>query len=67
MSSSGQDVASVIVAVVLGVIGVTPVGFIGSLLGAVWIVVVSVMLALRARGSAAPKSEVPPVAVSPAT
>ena len=55
------------VAVVLGVIGVTPIGFIGSLLGAVWIVVVSVMLALRARGSATPKSDAPPVAVSSAT
>ena len=54
------------VAVVLGVIGLTPVGFIAPLGGAVWVAIVSVMLALRARGSAAPQPSAPPV-VSPAT
>jgi len=55
------------VAIVLAVLGVTPVGFVALMGGALWIIVVSVMLAIRARGSAAPKSEAPPVAVSPAT
>ena len=35
------------IAVLFGVVGLTPVGFIGFLGGAVWIVVVSVLLARR--------------------
>ncbi len=37
------------IAILLGVIGLTPVGFVGFLGGAVWIVIVSVMLSVRAR------------------
>ena len=54
------------VAIVLAVIGLTPAGFVAFLGGGVWIAVASVMLALRARGSAAAKQATPSV-VSPAT
>jgi hypothetical protein len=40
------------VAIVFGVASLTPVGFFAFLAGAVWIVVVSIMLARRARGAA---------------
>ena len=42
------------VAIVLGVISMTPVGFVGFLGAAVWIVIVSVILTMRARAAAAP-------------
>jgi hypothetical protein len=42
------------VAIVLGVAAVTPVGFVAFLAGALWIGVVSVMLAMRARSVPAP-------------
>jgi hypothetical protein len=54
------------VAIVLAVLGLTPAGFVAFLGGAIWIAVVSVMLAVRARGGAAAKPATPPV-VSPAT
>lgn len=41
------------VAIVLGVVGLTPIGFAAFLGTAIWIVVVSVMLALRARAATA--------------
>jgi len=49
------------VAILLGVVSLTPVGFFAFLVGAIWILIVSVMLALRAR----PASPAPPV--SPTT
>jgi hypothetical protein len=39
------------VAIVLGVIAVTPIGFVAALLGAIWILIVSVMLTQRARAT----------------
>ena len=42
------------IAIVLGVIGVTPIGFVAFLGSAVWVLIVSVMLAMRARAAAAP-------------
>ena len=55
------------VAIALGILGLTPIGFAAFLGGAVWIAVVSVMLALRARsgGTTAQPTAPPPVA-SPA-
>jgi hypothetical protein len=41
------------VAIVLGVIAITPVGFVGFLGMAIWIAIASVILALRARSAAA--------------
>ena len=37
------------VAIVLGIVGMTPAGFVGFLGGAVWILIVSVLLTVRAR------------------
>jgi hypothetical protein len=37
------------VAIVLGVVAVTPIGFVAALLGGIWILIVSVMLTQRAR------------------
>jgi hypothetical protein len=42
------------IAIVLGVIGMTPIGFVGLLGAAVWVLIVSVMLTLRARAAQAP-------------
>ena len=42
------------IAILLAVIGMTPVGFVGFLGGAVWILIVSVMLSMRARSAQAP-------------
>lgn len=53
------------IAILLGVVSLTPAGFVGFLGGAVWIVIVSVLLALRMRneadGAGAPPA--PPAAV----
>jgi hypothetical protein len=49
------------VAIVLGVIGVTPIGFAAFMGGGLWIVIVSILLSMRARGAAAP----PAVTASP--
>ena len=48
------------VAIVLGVIGMTPIGFVGFLGGALWVLVVSVLLTLKMR------AEPPPAAPAPA-
>jgi hypothetical protein len=49
------------VAILLGIVSVTPIGFAGAIGAAVWIVIVSIMLSLRARsGGAAPASPAPP-------
>jgi len=40
---------------VLAVVGLTPVGFIAFPLGGLWVIVVSVLLAVRARGTPAPQ------------
>jgi hypothetical protein len=42
------------VAILLGVISVTPIGFAAALGGALWILVVSILLSVRARSAAAP-------------
>jgi hypothetical protein len=42
------------IAIALGVIGLTPIGFVAFIGLAVWILIVSVMLAMRARGAQAP-------------
>ena len=54
------------VALVLGVTAVTPAGFVAFMGGAIWILVVSVMLAMRARSSAEarPASPAPPAVSS---
>jgi hypothetical protein len=44
------------VAIVLGVAAVTPAGFVAILAGALWIGVVSIMLAMRARAASQPPS-----------
>lgn len=44
------------VAIVLGVIAVTPIGFLAGLLGAIWILIVSVMLTQRARAASPTRS-----------
>lgn len=54
------------VALLLGVVAVTPVGFVAFMAGGVWVLIASVMLALRARdrqppSAAAPAAEPPPV------
>ena len=54
-------------AIVLGVIGMTPAGFVAFLGGGVWILIASVMLALRARSATAQPSGPPPVASPAAT
>jgi hypothetical protein len=40
------------IAILLGVLGVTPAGFLAFMGGGIWILVVSVMLALRTRAAA---------------
>ena len=50
------------VAIVIAVIGVTPIGFAAFPLGGLWVIVVSVMLTVRARGAAAPPGAVAPPA-----
>ena len=39
------------IAIVLAIVGVTPIGWVAALAGGVWVLVVSVMLALRARAA----------------
>jgi hypothetical protein len=53
------------VAIVLALLAVTPAGFIAFLGGGLWIAIVSVMLALKARAATSPPSDAPPVAASP--
>ena len=42
------------VAIVLAVISLTPIGFIGFPLGGIWVIVISILLAVRARRTAGP-------------
>jgi hypothetical protein len=52
------------VAIVLGVIGLTPIGFVSFMVGALWVIVVSIMLAVRARGIATPPASPPAAPVT---
>ena len=52
------------VALLLGVVAVTPVGFVAFLAGGVWVLIASVMLTLRAR-KAHPQAGAPPAAQTP--
>ena len=52
------------VAIVLAVAGATPIGFVAFLGGALWVLVVSVLLAVRARSASAPPAG-PPAPASP--
>ena len=47
------------IAIVLGVIGFTPVGFVAFMAGAIWLLVVSVMLTMRNRRTPAPPPSAP--------
>jgi hypothetical protein len=42
------------VAIAFGIVSLTPIGFFAFLVGVVWILVVSIMLTMRARGGSAP-------------
>jgi hypothetical protein len=48
------------VAIVFGVIAVTPIGFVSAMFAALWIAVVSIMLTMRARGEGRPATPAPP-------
>lgn len=52
-------------AVALGIIGLTPLGFAAFMLGAVWVIIVSILLAVRANRAAAPPAAPPPAAGVP--
>ena len=54
------------VAILLGVVGLTPVGFVGFLGGALWILIVSVMLTVRARALTQPPPPGAPGTAAPA-
>jgi hypothetical protein len=54
------------IAIVLGVIGLTPIGFVSFLAGGIWIVVVSVLLAVRARRATQPPLPGAPGTAAPA-
>ena len=47
------------VAIVLAVAGATPIGFVAFLGGALWVLIVSILLAVRARGTSAPPAAPP--------
>ena len=47
------------VAIVLAVVGMTPIGFVSFMGGALWVIVVSIMLAVRARRSRAARHRAP--------
>lgn len=53
------------VALLLGVVAVTPVGFVAFMAGGLWVLIASVMLALRARNATRPGGA-PPAAQTPA-
>jgi hypothetical protein len=48
------------VAIVFGVIAITPIGFVSFMAGALWIVVVSILLSIRARGESGAAPAAPP-------
>ena len=54
------------VAIVLAVAGATPIGFVAFIGGALWVLIVSVLLAVRARGASAPPAGPPTPAAPPA-
>ena len=54
------------VAIVFGVVALTPFGFFAFLGGIVWILVVSIMLTMRARSESAPPTAPPPSTAPPA-
>ena len=47
------------VAIVFGVVSLTPIGFFAFLGGIVWILIVSIMLTMQARGGSAPPTAPP--------
>lgn len=53
------------VALVLAVIGVTPIGFAAFPLGGIWLIIVSIMLSVRASRAAAPPAAAPPAPAAP--
>jgi hypothetical protein len=55
-----------LVAVLLGVVGFTPIGFVAFLGGGLWILVVSVMLTVRARALTQPPRPGGPGTAAPA-
>lgn len=55
------------VAIVLAVAGATPIGFVAFIGGALWVLIVSVLLAVRARGASAPPAGPQAPDSSPAT
>ena len=54
------------VAILLGVIGLTPIGFVSFLAGGIWILIVSVLLTLRARAVTQPPPPGAPDRAAPA-
>ena len=52
------------VAILFGIASLTPIGFFAFLLGIVWILVVSIMLTMQARGGSAPPTP-PPASTAP--
>jgi hypothetical protein len=54
------------IAILLGVTGLTPIGFVAFVGGGVWILVVSVLLTLRARAAAQPRPPAGPGTAAPA-
>jgi hypothetical protein len=55
------------IAILLGVIGLTPIGFVSFAGGGLWILVVSILLTVRARSAAQPPTPIAPGTVPPAT
>jgi len=47
------------VAILLAVVGLTPVGFVAFPLGGLWLIVLSIVLAVRARNAGAPRLDTP--------
>jgi hypothetical protein len=54
------------IAILLGVIGLTPIGFVSFLAGGIWIVIVSVLLTLQARAATQPPPPGGPGRAAPA-
>jgi hypothetical protein len=54
------------VAILLGVVGMTPIGFVAFAGGGVWILIVSVLLTVRARASTQPPAPAGPGTAAPA-
>ena len=54
------------IAILLGVVGLTPIGFVAFLGGGLWILIVSVLLTLRARALTQPPPPAAPGTAAPA-